>query len=67
MSTAHIPAINASPFAQFTAVCSSRPQDSAALSARYGGSIKTYFDLAAMLADSAIHVVSGRIHTCGKV
>ncbi|MEY2881160.1 MAG: hypothetical protein RLZZ15_3540 [Verrucomicrobiota bacterium] len=58
VSTAHIPAINASPLAQVTAVYSSRPQDSAALSARYGGKIAAYTDLAAMLADPSIHVVS---------
>jgi predicted dehydrogenase len=58
VSTAHIPAINASPNAQVTAVYSSRQQDPAALSARYGGTIKTYTDLAAMLADPTIDVVS---------
>jgi predicted dehydrogenase len=58
VSTAHIPAINASPFAQVTAVCSSRPQNAAELSARYGGAIRTFIDLNAMLADPSIHVVS---------
>ena len=58
VATAHIPAINASPLAQVTAICSSRPQDSAALSARHGGTIKTYTDLDALLADPAIDVVS---------
>ena len=33
---AHIPAINAGPLAQVTAVCSSRQLDPAALSARHG-------------------------------
>lgn len=58
VSTAHIPAINASPLAQVTAVCSARPQDPAALSARYGGDIKVHTDLATMLADPSIQVVS---------
>ncbi len=58
VATAHIPAINASPLAQVTAVCSSRPQDPAALSARYGGSIKCFTSLDAMLADPSIHVIS---------
>lgn len=58
VATAHIPAINASPLAQVTAICSSRPQDAAALSARYGGTIRTYTDLDAMLADPSIHAVS---------
>ncbi|MEY2821012.1 MAG: hypothetical protein RL105_584, partial [Verrucomicrobiota bacterium] len=39
-ATAHIDAINATSQAQVTAVYSSRPLDSAALSARHGGKIK---------------------------
>lgn len=58
VATAHTPAINASPLAQVTAICSSRPQDPAALSARYGGMIKTYTDFDAMLADPTLHAVS---------
>ena len=58
VSTAHIPAINATEQAQVTAICSSRKQDSAELSARHGGQIKAYNDLDAMLNDPNIHVVS---------
>ena len=57
-STAHIEAINASSLAQVTALYSSRPQDGAALSARHGGSIQPYSDLAALLARTDIHAVS---------
>jgi predicted dehydrogenase len=56
-ATAHIAAINAAPNAQVTAVWSSRPLDSAELSARHGLPIKTYTDLAAMLASPDIDVV----------
>jgi len=56
-ATAHIDAINASRQAQVTAICSSRPLDSAELSARHGGTIKAYQNLDAMLADPDIHVV----------
>ena len=58
VATAHIPAINASPLAQVTAVYSSRPQDGAALSAKYGSPIETFTDLAAMLKRPDIHAVS---------
>ena len=58
VATAHIPAINASPLAQVTAIYSSRKLDSAELSAKYGGSITTYNDLDEMLANPDIHVVS---------
>ncbi len=58
VATAHIAAINATGRAQVTAVCSSRPQDPAALSAQWGGSIAAYADLDAMLADKSIDVVS---------
>ncbi len=56
-ATAHIAAINAGSSAQVTAVWSSRPLDSAELSARHGSPIMAYTDLAAMLADPSIHVV----------
>jgi predicted dehydrogenase len=56
-ATAHIAAINATTNGQVTAVWSSRPLDSAELSARHGGTIKAYTDLAAMLADPSIHAV----------
>lgn len=58
VATAHIPAINASSLAQVTAVCSSRPLDAGELSARHGGNIAVYDDLAEMLANPDIHVVS---------
>ena len=58
VATAHIPAINASTHAQVTAVCSSRPQDAAKLSALHGTPIKTYTKVEEMLADPAIHAVS---------
>src|SRR5262245_1552845 len=56
-ATAHIAAINASNQAQVTAIWSSRPLDSAELSAKHGSPIKAYTDLAAMLKDPSIHVV----------
>lgn len=56
-ATAHIAAINATTEAQVTAVWSSRTLDSAELSARHGGTIKTYTDVAAMLADPEIDAV----------
>jgi len=55
---AHIAAINAGKLAQVTAVCSSRPLDSAKLSAAHGGSIRAYRDLRKMLADSSLDAVS---------
>ena len=57
VATAHIAAINATSQAQVTAVWSSRPLDSAELSAKHGSPIKAFTDLAAMLADPSIHVV----------
>jgi len=58
VSTAHIQAINATASAQVTAIYSSRPQDSATLSARHGGEITAYTDLDALLRRSDIHAVS---------
>ena len=57
-STAHIQAINATPHAQVTAIYSSRPQNNAELSARYGSPIQAYTDLDALLKRPDIHVVS---------
>jgi len=57
-ATAHIPAINATPLGQVTAVCSSRKLDAAALSAQYGTPIQVYNDLDEMLANPDIQVVS---------
>jgi predicted dehydrogenase len=56
-ATAHIAAINATTQAQVTAVWSSRPLDSAELSAKHGSPIQAYTDLAAMLAEASIHAV----------
>jgi len=58
VATAHIPAINATPLAQVTAVCSSRKLDGTELSRQHGGSIRVYNDLDEMLANPDIHVVS---------
>ncbi len=58
VATAHIPAINATAQAQVTAICSSRPQDPAALSVQHGGAISCHTDLARMLADPNLHAVS---------
>ena len=58
VSTAHIPAINATSRAQVTAVYSSRPQNDAELSARYGSPIQSYTDLDALLKRPDIHAVS---------
>ena len=49
VATAHIPAINTSPLAQVTAIYSSRPLDSAELSAKHGSPITAYDDLGKML------------------
>lgn len=57
-SGAHIAAINATSLAQVTHVYSSRKLDSAEVSARHGGSIACFNDLAAMLADPNLHAVS---------
>lgn len=56
-ATAHIPAINACPNAQVTAIYSSRPQDEDALSKEYGSPIKVYNDYNEMLADDSLDVV----------
>src|SRR5882762_5728328 len=58
VSGAHIAAINATAQAQVTAIYSSRKLDSAEVSLRHGGEIRAYTDLAAMLADPNLHVVS---------
>ena len=55
---AHIEAINKTPYAQVTAVCSSRTLDPSTLSAKHGGSIQCHTDLSKMLADPTIHAVS---------
>jgi UDP-N-acetyl-2-amino-2-deoxyglucuronate dehydrogenase len=57
-STAHIQAINGTSHAQVTAVYSSRPLNDAELSSRYGGSIRSYTDLDALLKQPEIHAVA---------
>ena len=58
VATAHIAAINATPHAQVTAVCSSRSLDAAQVSAQHGGSIKCYSSVDEMIKDPEVHVVS---------
>jgi predicted dehydrogenase len=58
VSGAHIAAINATPHAQVTAICSSRKLDAAQVGARHGGTIACYATLEEILADPAIDVVS---------
>jgi predicted dehydrogenase len=58
VATAHIAAINATPHARVTAVCSSRPLDAAQVSAQHGSPIKCYSSVEEMLKDPDIHVVS---------
>ena len=58
VATAHIPAINDTTQGAVSAVCSSRPQDAAALSAKYGSPISTYTSLDEMLEDPSVNVVS---------
>jgi predicted dehydrogenase len=55
---AHLAAINAGPLARVTALCSSRPLDSEALSRQHGYPLKVYRHLDALLADPEINVVS---------
>jgi len=55
---AHIEAINKTSYARVTALCSSRKLDSADISAKHGGTIICYTDLAQMLADPKLHAVS---------
>ena len=57
-ATAHIDAINGTNQGEVVAVFSSRDLDDAELSAAHGGSIKSYTDLDAMLADGDIDVIS---------
>ncbi len=57
-ASAHIPAINAVPQAQVTAICSSRNLEGAELSAKHGGSITVYNNLNDLLDNPDIHAVS---------
>ncbi|HTI71525.1 MAG TPA: Gfo/Idh/MocA family oxidoreductase [Candidatus Limnocylindria bacterium] len=56
-ATAHIQAINHSGHAQVTALYSSRPQNDAELSAKYGSPIKSYTKLEEFLAHPGLEVV----------
>ncbi|HMJ89813.1 MAG TPA: Gfo/Idh/MocA family oxidoreductase [Candidatus Acidoferrum sp.] len=58
VASAHIPAINASAQAQVTAVYSSRKLDGAEVSAKHGGSIRSFTSVDELLRDPSIHVVS---------
>ncbi|MEO5600124.1 MAG: Gfo/Idh/MocA family oxidoreductase [Cyclobacteriaceae bacterium] len=58
VATAHIAAINSSPYAQVTAIYSSRNLNDAELSREYGSEIKTYTDLDTMLKDKNLHIIS---------
>jgi predicted dehydrogenase len=55
---AHIDAINKTSKAKVTALCSSRNLDPREISARHGGKIRCYTDLAEMLSDRDLDVVS---------
>jgi len=55
---AHIQAINASTSAQVTRLFSSRPQDDAGLSAKFGSPIRSSTELEPMLEDPNLHAVS---------
>lgn len=57
-ATAHIDAINGGTGGQVAAVCSSRPLSAAELSSRHGSPIKVYAEVAELLADPDIEVVS---------
>ena len=58
VATAHIAAINATPHARVTAVCSARPLDATQVSAQHGGPIKCFASVDEMLKDPDIHVIS---------
>src|SRR4051794_7102604 len=58
VATAHIAAINASAQAQITAIYSSRKLNDAEVSAKHGGTIRSYTNLDEMLRDKNIHAVS---------
>ena len=57
-ATAHIAAINATDLGQVSAICSARRLDAGDLSTRYGRPIRLYTDLAEMLGNQQIDVVS---------
>ena len=55
---AHIDAINKTSYAQVTSLFSARDLSSQEINAKHGGSIRCYTDLAIMLADPDLHIVS---------
>ncbi|HZH71565.1 MAG TPA: Gfo/Idh/MocA family oxidoreductase [Mariniphaga sp.] len=55
---AHIEAINQTSYAQVTAVCSSRNLNPDELSAKHGGTFKSYTDFKDMVNDPEIHIIS---------
>lgn len=57
-ASAHIESINKTSYAQVSALYSSRRLNSEEISAKHGGTIKCYTDLAQMLADPALHIIS---------
>ncbi len=57
-ATAHIEAINHGQGGRVTAICSSRPLDPAELAARHGTPLRVHADMASLLADPGVEVVS---------
>ena len=57
-ASAHIAAINNTTFARVTAICSSRNLDPSEISSRHGTGITFYTDLAQMLENADIQIVS---------
>src|SRR5205823_8652332 len=58
VSSAHIAAINATTHARVSAICSTRKLDAVQVSSRYGGTITCYNDVAQMLAEKNLQVIS---------
>lgn len=57
-ATAHIAAINGGQGGRVVALCSSRPLDPVELAAKHGGPLRVHANVAALLADPEIDVVS---------
>jgi predicted dehydrogenase len=55
---AHIEAINRTPYARVTAICSSRKLDQTEIIAKHGAGIRCYTDLSEMLSDPELQIVS---------
>lgn len=58
VASAHIPAINATSQGRVTAIYSNRALDASTVCAKYGGDIKVYNDLTAMLGDKSLDAIS---------